>query len=100
MKASFGHKESQQEALQLLARAKAASDMMLKKEQTDGGMSDSTKNLAAEIHAMIAHLAAKGNDLDNAIKFYGKAATFLPNSTKANEYKLRLGTVQATIRVP
>ena len=56
-------------------------------EQSDGGGSESTKTLAADIHAMIAQLAALGNDIDNAIKFYAKAATFLPNTVKARVRK-------------
>ena len=91
IKASQGDKEG---ALQLLAQAKGVCDQLLKKEQNDKSteiQGEGSKALAADIHGMIAKLATQSNDLENGIKFYGKAASFLPNTPKANQYRLELG---------
>ena len=39
---------------------------------------------------MIAQLAQQGNDFDNAIKFYSKAASLVPQTTKCNQLRLKL----------
>ena len=91
IKSSQGDKEG---ALQLLAQAKGVCDQLLKKEQNDKSteiQGEGSKALAADIHGMIAKLATQSNDLENGIKFYGKAASFLPNTPKANQYRLELG---------
>ena len=85
MKAQKGDKD---EALQLLAQAKGAVDQLVKNANTEQEVE--IKQLAADIHAMIAELAQQSNDYDNAIKFYAKAASLVPQTSKCNQLRLKL----------